>query len=57
VSDFCYSWPVFRVFRQGEVMDRMMERVGVRPAVAVRIDQGMAWYDARANCIDCLAEQ
>lgn len=58
MSDFCYSWPVFnRVFRQAEVMDRMMERVGVRPAVAVRIDQGMAWYDARTKCIDCLAEQ
>ena len=37
-------------------MDRMMERVGVRPAVAVRTDQGMAWYDARTKCIDCLQE-
>ena len=58
MSDFCYSWPIFnRVFRQAEQMDRMMERVGARPEVAVRIDQGMAWYDARTKCIDCLAEQ
>ena len=58
MSDSCYSWPIFnRVFRQAELMDRMMERVGARPAVAVRIDHGMAWYDARTKCIDCLAEQ
>jgi hypothetical protein len=58
VSDFCYSWPVFeRVFRQAELMDRMMDQVGVVPAVAARVDQGMAWYTARTACIDCLAEQ
>jgi hypothetical protein len=57
VSDFCYSWPVFeRVFRQAELMDRMLERIGAAPAVAARIDQGMAWYVARTMCIECLFE-
>jgi len=57
VSDFCYSWPIFnRVFRQAERMDRMMERLDVKPAVAVRIDRGMAWYEARTRCIDCLED-
>ncbi len=58
MSDFYHSAPVFnRVFRQAELMDAMMQRAGVRPAVAVRIDQGMGWYDARTRCIDCVAEQ
>lgn len=58
MSDFCYSWPVFnRISRRVELMDRMMERVGATPAVAVRIDQGMAWYGARAKCIDCAQER
>jgi len=54
VSDFCYSWPIFkRVFRQAELMDRMMERAGVNPVVAARLDKGMAWYEARTKCLDC----
>lgn len=58
MGDFCYGWQIFsRVFRQAELMDRMMKRIGVRRAVAVRVDQGMAWYDARTKCIDCLADR
>jgi hypothetical protein len=49
MSDFCYSRSMFdRVFRQAELMDRMMERVGVNAAAAVRVDKGMAWYEAQA---------
>ena len=58
MSDFCYSWPLFnRVFRQAARMDRMMDRVGVSPSVAVRLESGMAWYEARTRCIDCVNEQ
>jgi hypothetical protein len=57
MSDFCYSRPTFnRIFGQAELMDRMMGRVGVNPAIAARIDQGMAWYEARMNCISCCHE-
>lgn len=57
MSDFCYSRPTFnRIFGQAELMDRMMGRVGVNPAVAARIDQGAAWYEARINCISCCHE-
>ncbi len=57
MSDFCYSWPMLnRVFRQAELMDRMMGRVGVNPAVAARVAQGAAWYEARTKCISCCHE-
>ena len=58
MSDFCYSRPMFdRVFRQAELMDRMMERVGVNAATAARVDKGMAWYEARTKCIACCSER
>lgn len=58
MSDFCYDWPALnRIFRQAALMDRMMAQVGVEPIVAVRIDQGTAWYEARTKCIECLSEQ
>jgi hypothetical protein len=58
VSDFCYSRPMIdRVFRQAELMDRMMERVGVNAAAAARVDKGMAWYEARTKCIACCSER
>jgi len=58
MSDFCYSWPIFsRVLRQAELMDRMMDRVGASPSVAVRLESGMAWYEARTRCIDCVHDQ
>ena len=57
MRDSSYSWPMHnRVLRQAELMDRMMGRVGVNPAVAARVDQGAAWYDARTNCISCCRE-
>ena len=58
MSDFCYSAPMLeRVFRQAELMDRMMERVGVNPVAAARLDRGMAWYEARTKCIACHSER
>lgn len=58
MSDFCYGWPALnRIFRQAELMDRMIERIGVEPIVAVRIDQRTAWYEARTKCVDCASEQ
>ena len=57
MRNFSYSWPMHsRVFRQAELMDRMMVRVGVNPAVAARVDQGAAWFEARTNCISCCHE-
>ena len=58
MSDFCYTRPMFdRVFRQAELMDRMMGRVGVDPIAAARVDKGMAWYEARTKCIACCSER
>jgi hypothetical protein len=42
-----------RVFSQAELMDRMIERVGINPAVVARLDRGMTWYAARTRCIEC----
>jgi hypothetical protein len=54
VSDFCYSRPMLnRVLQQAELMDRMMGRLGVNPAVGARLENGMAWYEARSRCIAC----
>ena len=36
-----------------ELMDRMMERVGVNPAEAACVDGGLAWLEARTKCIFC----
>ena len=58
MSDFCYSRPMFdRVFRQAELMDRMMGCVGVDPIAAARVNKGMAWYEARTKCIACCSER
>ena len=58
MSDFCYSWPVLnRIFHQVELMDRMMGLVGVNSAVAAGVDKGVAWYEARTNCISCCHER
>jgi hypothetical protein len=57
MSDFCYSRPMLeRVLRQAELMDRMTERLGMDRAALARIDQGMAWYEARSRCIACCRE-
>jgi Family of unknown function (DUF6455) len=58
VTDFCLSRPMLdRVFRQADLMDRVIERVGVNPAVAARVDRGVAFYEARTKCISCCLEQ
>ena len=58
MSDFCYGRPMLdRIFRQAELMDQVMERVGVDPAAAARVDRGMAWYEARTRCIACCNER
>jgi hypothetical protein len=58
MTDFCLSRPMLdRVFRQAELMDRVIERVGVNPAVAARVDRGVAFYEARTKCISCHLEQ
>lgn len=56
MSDFCYSFPVFKhVLAQAETMDRMVEAIGVDPRVAARVESGMAWYEARTRCLECRA--
>jgi hypothetical protein len=55
MSDFCFSPPIFnRIFRQAKLMDRMMDQLGVTATVAMQINNGRAWYEARTKCIDCL---
>jgi hypothetical protein len=46
-----------RALHQAELMDRMMECLGVDPATAARLENGMAWYDARSQCIGCHSER
>ena len=58
MSDFCYGRPMLeRIFRQAELMDAVMERLGVDPSTAARLDRGMAWYEARTKCIGCCEER
>ena len=50
MRDFCYSRPMLnRVLQHAELMDRMMERLGVDPAAAARLENGMAWYGHAVN--------
>jgi hypothetical protein len=54
MSDFCFSHPMLnRVLSQAELMDRVLARFGADLATAVRVDNGMAWYEARTRCIAC----
>ena len=46
-----------RIFRHAELMDRVMERLGIDPSVAARLDRGMAWYEARTRCLACRDER
>src|SRR5262245_11727400 len=58
MSDFCYSRPMLeRIVRHAELMDSIMERLGIDPAVAARLDRGMAWYEARTRCLACCDER
>ncbi|MGE0850972.1 MAG: DUF6455 family protein [Hyphomicrobiaceae bacterium] len=54
MGDFCQRRPMLeRVFAQADLMDRVMERVGVDAPTAARLDRGMTWYEARSRCIAC----
>jgi hypothetical protein len=39
--------------RQTELMDKMMARLGVNPAVAAAVDGSLAWHEARTRCLFC----
>lgn len=43
-----------RVLRQFAQFDRVMERIGVDPVLAVRMDGGAAVKQARDICLACL---
>ena len=50
-------WPIFNeVRRRQELMDHMMQRLGVDVLVAVRANEGQAFVEARAKCRNCLHE-
>jgi hypothetical protein len=49
------SW-LKQVLHQQELMDHMMQRVGVDVLMTVRADNGQAFFDARAKCRDCRHE-
>ena len=54
VSDFYYGSPMLnRVLDQADLMDRMMQAIGVVAARAACLDRGIAWYEARCRCIAC----
>ena len=36
-----------------EMMDRMMQRMGVNPTEAARVDGGLAYLEARTKCLFC----
>lgn len=58
MSDFCLGRPMLdRVLRQAELMDCVMEQLGVDPAVAARVDRGLGFYEARSRCIACIHER
>jgi hypothetical protein len=39
--------------RQTKLMDKMMARLGVNPAVAAAVDGSLAWHEARTKCLFC----
>jgi hypothetical protein len=47
-------WPqTLRVGRPAELMDRLLQALGVNPAAAARKDGGKASAEARATCLYC----
>jgi hypothetical protein len=42
-----------RVVGRARLMEAMLEHVGARAGDAVRVRQGMAWYEARTRCLAC----
>jgi hypothetical protein len=58
MSDFCLGRPMLdRVLRQSELMDRVLQQLGVSPVVAARVDRGFGFYEARSRCIACSHER
>ncbi len=56
MTDLCFARPMLdHVVRQAATMDKMMKVVGVNPLIAVRIEAGAAFFEARSRCIDCRA--
>ena len=53
MSGFSNHPTVIRYRNCVELMDRMMERMGVDQGEAVRVDGGVAWLGARKNCFYC----
>jgi hypothetical protein len=54
MGDLCYSWPQLnRVLQQADTMDRMIEHTRASRGVALRRENGNAWYEARSRCIEC----
>jgi len=48
------NWPLLeRVFIQSELMDRVMDKIGIPAVMAARRDQGAAILEARARCLNC----
>lgn len=45
-----------RYLRCPELMDRMMERVGVAPVEVACVDGGLAWLEASTKCTFCRRE-
>ena len=45
--------PMLIPYLDRQLMGRMMERRGVSPTDAVRVDGGLAWLEARTKCIYC----
>ena len=47
-------WPLtVQVGRRAELMDRVIQALGVNPAAAARKDGGKAFAEARATCLYC----
>ncbi len=50
-------WPTLeQILLRQELMDRMMRTSGVDVLAAVRVDGGLAFFEARAKCRFCLHE-
>ena len=46
-----------RFLQQAELMDRMLERIGVDLDTAARLEKGIAWCKARSQNIACRSER
>jgi hypothetical protein len=58
MSDDPYGFPIFnRIHAQADLMDRMMERTGANPLLAIRRDGSASWCEARSRCVDCAADR